>query len=229
MEWQCRNWLYFTWISGDHIVEQHVHNIDVINWAFGAHPSRPWAWAAAPPRTAPEYGNIFDHFAVEFEYPNGVRVMSMCRQTEGCAERVEEKLVGTKGYGLRLRRDQRRRALEVRGRRDEPLRAGAHRPDRRHPRRQAAQRGAPGRREHDVRDHGPDERLHRPGAELGLGDEQLAARLSSPKHSRSGPTRSTPWPSRARPRSSNSGDSIRNSRIPNGGRNTASSIEWRTA
>jgi predicted dehydrogenase len=97
MEWQCRNWLYFTWLSGDHIVEQHVHNIDVINWAFGALPVKAMGMGGRQARTAPEYGNIFDHFAVEFEYPNGVRVMSMCRQTEGAAERVEERLVGTKG------------------------------------------------------------------------------------------------------------------------------------
>ncbi len=97
MEWQCRNWLYFTWTSGDHIVEQHVHNIDVINWAFGALPVKAMGMGGRAARTAPEYGNIFDHFAVEFEYPNGARVMSMCRQTEGAAERVEEKLVGAKG------------------------------------------------------------------------------------------------------------------------------------
>jgi predicted dehydrogenase len=97
LEWQCRNWLYFTWTSGDHIVEQHVHNIDVINWAFGALPVKAMGMGGRAYRTAPEYGNIFDHFAVEFEYPNGVRVMSMCRQTAGAAERVEERLVGTKG------------------------------------------------------------------------------------------------------------------------------------
>jgi predicted dehydrogenase len=97
MEWQCRNWLYFTWLSGDHIVEQHVHNIDVINWAFGALPVKAMGMGGRAARTAPEYGNIFDHFAVEFEYPDGVRVMSMCRQTQGAAERVEERLVGTKG------------------------------------------------------------------------------------------------------------------------------------
>jgi myo-inositol 2-dehydrogenase / D-chiro-inositol 1-dehydrogenase len=97
MEWQCRNWLYFTWLSGDHIVEQHVHNIDVINWAFGALPVKAMGMGGRAARTAPEYGNIFDHFAVEFEYPNGARIMSMCRQTEGAAERVEERLVGSKG------------------------------------------------------------------------------------------------------------------------------------
>jgi len=100
MEWQCRNWLYFTWLSGDHIVEQHVHNIDVMNWAFGAMPVKVTGMGGRQQRTAPEYGNIYDHFAVEFEYPNGVRVMSMCRQIKGCADRVEERIVGTKGYAF---------------------------------------------------------------------------------------------------------------------------------
>ena len=100
MEWQCRNWLYFTWLSGDHIVEQHVHNLDVMNWAFGAMPVKVTAMGGRQQRTAPEYGNIYDHFAVEFEYPNGVRVLSMCRQIKGCADRVEERIVGTKGYAF---------------------------------------------------------------------------------------------------------------------------------
>ncbi len=97
IEWQCRNWLYFSWLSGDHIVEQHVHNIDVVNWAIGALPVNVMGMGGRQVRVAPEYGNIFDHFAVEFEYPNGVRVSSLCRQTKGCAERVEERIVGTKG------------------------------------------------------------------------------------------------------------------------------------
>jgi predicted dehydrogenase len=100
MEWQCRNWLYFTWLSGDHIVEQHVHNIDVMNWAFQALPVTVMGMGGRQARTGPEYGNIYDHFAVEFEYPGGVRVMSMCRQTKGAAERVEERLVGTKGVAF---------------------------------------------------------------------------------------------------------------------------------
>ncbi len=97
MEWQCRNWLYFSWLSGDHIVEQHIHNIDVINWAMRALPKNVMGMGGRQVRTAPQYGNIFDHFAVEFEYPNGVRMLSMCRQTKGCADRVEERIVGTKG------------------------------------------------------------------------------------------------------------------------------------
>lgn len=100
MEWQCRNWLYFSWLSGDHIVEQHVHNIDVVNWAIGAMPKNIMGMGGRQVRVGPEFGNIFDHFFVEFEYPNGVRVASMCRQTKGCAERVEERIVGTKGVAL---------------------------------------------------------------------------------------------------------------------------------
>jgi predicted dehydrogenase len=100
MEWQCRNWLYFTWLSGDHIVEQHVHNIDVVNWALGSMPVSVMGMGGRQVRVAPEYGNIYDHFAVEFEYANGVRVSSLCRQTKGCAERVEERIVGTKGVAL---------------------------------------------------------------------------------------------------------------------------------
>jgi predicted dehydrogenase len=100
MEWQCRNWLYFTWLSGDHIVEQHVHNIDVVNWAIGALPKTVVAMGGRQVRTGPEFGNIFDHFAVEYEYPNGVRVASYCRQTKGCADRVEERIVGTKGVAF---------------------------------------------------------------------------------------------------------------------------------
>lgn len=97
MEYQLRNWLYYTWLSGDHIVEQHVHNIDVINWAIGSTPVKCMGMGGREVRTEPIFGNIFDHFAVEFEYPNNVRVMSMCRQTEGCTNNVSERVIGTKG------------------------------------------------------------------------------------------------------------------------------------
>ncbi|HUU95673.1 MAG TPA: Gfo/Idh/MocA family oxidoreductase [Phycisphaerae bacterium] len=97
MEWQCRNWLYFTWLSGDHIVEQHVHNLDVINWAMQSPPVKCVGMGGRQVRTGPECGNIFDHFAVEYEYPNGARVLSMCRQIGGCSTRVSERIVGTKG------------------------------------------------------------------------------------------------------------------------------------
>ena len=97
MEWQIRNWLYFTWLSGDQPCEQHVHNLDIINWALGAHPVQCMGMGGREVRTGPEHGNIFDHFAVEYEYPNGVRVTSMCRQMAGCTERVSERVVGTNG------------------------------------------------------------------------------------------------------------------------------------
>jgi len=97
MEWQIRCWPYFVWLSGDHIVEQHVHNLDVINWAIGSHPVKCLGVGGRQARTGPEYGNIYDHFAVEYEYPGGVRVMSMCSQIKGTTERVGERLVGTKG------------------------------------------------------------------------------------------------------------------------------------
>lgn len=97
MEWQCRNWLYFDWLSGDHIVEQHVHNLDVINWALGGPPVKAMGMGGRQSRIGPEHGNIWDHFAVEYEYPGGVRVLSMCRQTRGAAERIGERLVGTRG------------------------------------------------------------------------------------------------------------------------------------
>lgn len=97
MEWQLRNWLYFTWLSGDHIVEQHVHNIDVANWALRDHPVKALGVGGRQVRTDPSYGHIFDHFGIEFEYPNGARIFSMCRQQEGTPSRVGEHIVGTKG------------------------------------------------------------------------------------------------------------------------------------
>jgi len=98
MEWQVRNWLYFTWLSGDHICEQHVHNLDVLNWAIGHHPIRAVGMGGRQVRIGKEYGNIFDHFAIDYEYPNGVHVMSMCRQIVGCENNVTEELVGAKGF-----------------------------------------------------------------------------------------------------------------------------------
>ncbi len=90
MEWQLRNWLYFTWLSGDHIVEQHVHNLDVANWAIGNHPLRALGLGGRQVRIQPQYGQVFDHFAIEYEYPGGVYVTSLCRQIDGCANRVDE-------------------------------------------------------------------------------------------------------------------------------------------
>jgi predicted dehydrogenase len=99
LQWQMRNWYNFTWLCGDHIVEQHVHNIDVINWATGQHPVRAHGMGGRQ-RSVPnpdDYGHIFDHFAVDFEYPEGMHVLSECRQISGCENSVSEALVGTQG------------------------------------------------------------------------------------------------------------------------------------
>lgn len=97
MEWQLRNWNYFTWLSGDHIVEQHVHNLDIMNWVLNSHPVKALAMGGRQARPNQDYGHIYDHFAVEYEYANGARVFSQCRQMNGCEGKVEEAVVGTRG------------------------------------------------------------------------------------------------------------------------------------
>jgi predicted dehydrogenase len=97
VEWQIRNWLFTGWLSGDHIVEQHVHNIDVINWAFGAIPEQVHGVGGRQYRTEPQYGNIYDHFGIEFFYPGDVRTISTCRQIDKTSGNVSERVVGTKG------------------------------------------------------------------------------------------------------------------------------------
>lgn len=97
MEWQLRNWLYFTWASGDHIVEQHVHNIDVANWVFGGLPVRALATGGRQVRTDPAYGHIFDHFAVEYEFADGRKLHATARQQDGAASKVGEHFHGTRG------------------------------------------------------------------------------------------------------------------------------------
>jgi predicted dehydrogenase len=97
MEYQLRNWVYYPWLSGDHIVEQHIHNLDVMNWALQGHPLRATAVGGRTQRTEEKYGVIYDHFAVDYEYPNDVHVMSMCRHWNNTAGNISESVVGTKG------------------------------------------------------------------------------------------------------------------------------------
>lgn len=97
MEYQLRNWLYYTWLSGDFIVEQFVHNLDVINWGVGEHPVRVFGLGGRQVRTDPKFGNIYDHFGVEFQYANGVRCFALDRHTNGTDNRVEEVFLGAKG------------------------------------------------------------------------------------------------------------------------------------
>jgi myo-inositol 2-dehydrogenase/D-chiro-inositol 1-dehydrogenase len=96
LTYQLRNWYNFTWLCGDHIVEQHVHNLDVINWATQSHPVKAIGMGYRT-RTNPDYGHIYDFFAVDYEYPNGVHIVSMCRQIDNCVNSVSEEVVGTKG------------------------------------------------------------------------------------------------------------------------------------
>jgi predicted dehydrogenase len=98
-EWQHRNWYSHLWICGDQIVEQHLHNIDVCNWIMGTHPVKVSASGGAAWRPQDEvHGNIFDHIYADFEYANGVKMASHCRQfPRGCWQRVNELVVGSKG------------------------------------------------------------------------------------------------------------------------------------
>lgn len=97
MEYQMRNWYYFNWLCGDHIVEQHIHNIDVVNWAKNSYPVRAQGMGGRQVRTGKEYGEIFDHHYVEFEYEDGSIMNSQCRHQHGCLNKMAESFQGTKG------------------------------------------------------------------------------------------------------------------------------------
>ena len=97
MEYQMRNWYYFVWICGDHIVEQHIHNLDVINWLKNGYPVNARGNGGCETRTGPDYGEIFDHHVVEFEYADGSVCFSQCRHQQGCWQEVSEYAIGTKG------------------------------------------------------------------------------------------------------------------------------------
>jgi predicted dehydrogenase len=99
MEYQMRNWYYFCWLSGDFIVEQHVHNMDKASWVMkGQMPAHATALGGRQVRTDPKYGNIYDHFSVVFEYPSGAKVFSYCRQMPKCKyNEVSDHVIGSKG------------------------------------------------------------------------------------------------------------------------------------
>lgn len=97
MEYQMRNWFYFNWLCGDHIVEQHVHNIDIANWIKGKYPVSIQGTGSRAHRTGNEYGEIYDNFAVELTYDDGTVVYSQCRHFEGGANRVDETFQATNG------------------------------------------------------------------------------------------------------------------------------------
>lgn len=97
MEYQMRNWYYFNWLCGDHITEQHIHNIDVVNWFKGAYPIKAQGIGGREVRKGKDYGEIFDHHYVEFHYADGSILNSQCRHQPKTMSKVDELLVGTKG------------------------------------------------------------------------------------------------------------------------------------
>ena len=94
VEWMLRNWFNWTWLSGDHIVEQHIHNLDIFNWFFGGTPVKATAFGARHRRAS---GDQYDMFSVDYLYPGDVNLHSMCRQINGCTSLVQEIIKGTKG------------------------------------------------------------------------------------------------------------------------------------
>ena len=97
LEYQMRNWYYFNYLSGDHIVEQHIHNLDVSNWLMDAYPVEAQGVGGRQVRTSDQTGQIYDHHMVEFTYDNGVKMLSQCRHQRNCWNSVEEFAHGTEG------------------------------------------------------------------------------------------------------------------------------------
>jgi predicted dehydrogenase len=101
MEWQMRNWYYFTWLSGDFNVEQHVHNLDVAAWVLGnQYPVKAVGLGGRQVRTGPEYGNIYDHFSIIYEYESGVKLFAHTRQQVGCRNEIAVHAYGSQGRAL---------------------------------------------------------------------------------------------------------------------------------
>ncbi|MBM3445892.1 MAG: Gfo/Idh/MocA family oxidoreductase [Bacteroidetes bacterium] len=97
MEYQMRNWYYFNWLCGDHITEQHIHNIDVINWFKGSYPVKAQGFGGREVRKGKDHGEIFDHHFVEFHYADGSILNSQCRHIPKTSAKVDELIMGTKG------------------------------------------------------------------------------------------------------------------------------------
>jgi predicted dehydrogenase len=98
MEWQLRNWLYFTWLSGDFNTEQHIHSLDKMLWAMKDQPpARAVGSGGRQVRTDPKFGHVYDHFSVVYEWANGVKCFASCRQQTGCANDTSDYIFGTQG------------------------------------------------------------------------------------------------------------------------------------
>ena len=98
MEYQMRNWYYFNWLCGDHIVEQHIHNLDVINWLKEGFPVKGNGMGGCEVRRGKDFGETFDHHFIEFTYADGSKMYSQCRHIPGCFNNVSEHAHGSKGY-----------------------------------------------------------------------------------------------------------------------------------
>ena len=98
MEYQMRNWYYFNWLCGDHITEQHIHNLDVCNWVMNDYPVRAQGQGGRQVRTGIDHGEIFDHHMVEYTYASGAKLLSACRHVPGAWSSVSEHVHGSEGY-----------------------------------------------------------------------------------------------------------------------------------
>jgi predicted dehydrogenase len=113
MTWHMRNWYYFTWLSGDFNVEQHVHFLDVCAWVMkDTYPVRAMGLGGRQVRTGPEFGHIYDHFSVVYEYANGARINANCRQQKGCKNDISAQVLGTKGQANLA---ERKRGMTIQG------------------------------------------------------------------------------------------------------------------
>jgi predicted dehydrogenase len=111
MLYQMRNWYNFTWLSGDFNVEQHVHFLDVSAWVMnGQFPVKAVGMGGRQVLTEPEYGQIFDHFSVVYEYTDGAKLLSNCRQQPHCKNDMSVQVVGTLG---RAELSERRKGLQI--------------------------------------------------------------------------------------------------------------------
>ena len=116
MQWQMRNWYNFTWLSGDFNVEQHVHFLDVCAWVMkNEYPVNAMGMGGRQSLTGPENGHIYDHFSIVYEYANGARLVSNCRQQPGCKSDLSSHAIGTAGRAVL---SERKRGLSIHAKSD---------------------------------------------------------------------------------------------------------------
>lgn len=99
METQLRNWMYYEWLSGDIFVEQFIHSIDLMNWVCQSTPTKAIGLGGRQVRTGSTFGNAYDHYSVQYEYPNDITIFCLDRQINGCANYIDDVFIGAKGRG----------------------------------------------------------------------------------------------------------------------------------